>query len=692
MSSEVVTVSPAFRKLAVKAILSITLFIFTYLLLFALSVGLTVLCAWGAFLIISFGVSVLTIGLGLGLLSMGVMITYFLLKFIFASHKVDRSHLVGITREEEPRLFALIEEIVLEVKTDFPKKIYLSADVNAAVFYDSSFWSMFFPVRKNLQIGMGLVNSVTRLELKAILAHEFGHFSQRSMKLGSYVYNVNQVIYNMLYDNESYQQHASSIASASGFIALFVNIAITIVQGIQWILKENYKLINLTYMGLSREMEFHADAVAANVTGSEPLISSLLRMQLSDQALNLVLGFYDHRYQQSVTSDNVYEQQRWMMEYLAADRGLALIEGVPVLTEAHYERYNKSKLVIKDQWASHPGMEDRIAALHKLNIHKAAEKPEPGNIIFQDLKKRQEDFSTRIFSSVNYPAAVVKEDITAFKTAYQQEYPLFILPAIFNGYYDRWNPSVPVAEAPGATVPPEILFGEEMVNLAHSIPILENDKALLHQLTVVEHNIKTFDYDGVRYSMDNIYTLKEQLDATIAATRDQLKTNDAAAYAYFDRLATAAGESEKWIKRYDIYSHTTQQIEERSNCYTALVDAVKFMEESHPITQIELLLPAVKAPEQQFKTQLSAMLEEPVYRAVLLPEQITLFTNYIAQDKIYFHDKKYEETAVDLLYAALRAFPAVLESGVKSAKLQLLSMCAAMMEKKETKFAGTPDH
>ncbi len=134
MASATVTVSPAFRKSAFRAVLSIILFIFTYLLMFALSVGLTVVCCWLAFRLLAFSVSSVTLLVSAGLLCMGAMITYFLLKFIFAKHTVDRSHLVEITREEEPQLFALVEEIVQEVKTDFPKHIYLSADVNAAVF------------------------------------------------------------------------------------------------------------------------------------------------------------------------------------------------------------------------------------------------------------------------------------------------------------------------------------------------------------------------------------------------------------------------------------------------------------------------------------------------------------------------------------------------------------------------------
>jgi len=50
------------------------------------------------------------------------------------------------------------------------------------------------PGRKNLVIGLGLVNRLNLSEFKAVLAHEFGHFSQNSMKLGSYVYTSNRII------------------------------------------------------------------------------------------------------------------------------------------------------------------------------------------------------------------------------------------------------------------------------------------------------------------------------------------------------------------------------------------------------------------------------------------------------------------------------------------------------------------
>ena len=59
--------------------------------------------------------------------------------------------------------------------------------------------SLFIPPRKDLLIGLGLVNVVDLVEFKAVLAHEFGHFAQRSTALGRYLYVANQVMRDVIY-------------------------------------------------------------------------------------------------------------------------------------------------------------------------------------------------------------------------------------------------------------------------------------------------------------------------------------------------------------------------------------------------------------------------------------------------------------------------------------------------------------
>jgi len=238
-----------------------------------------------------------TLLIGGGLIVSGLTILFFLVKFIFTSNKMDRSHLTEIKNIDHPKIFALIEEIVKEVDMSFPKKVYLSNDVNASVFYDSNFWSMFLPIKKNLNIGPGLMNAVTEQEFKAILAHEFGHFSQKSMKVGSYVYQVNQVIYNMLYKNDSFDNIIAKAASLHSIIAICIAGSIWIIKQIQFILQKLYNYININYMSLSREMEFHADEIAANVAGSKYLASALTRLDFSNHALDTSFSFYDQRTQ-----------------------------------------------------------------------------------------------------------------------------------------------------------------------------------------------------------------------------------------------------------------------------------------------------------------------------------------------------------------------------------------------------------
>lgn len=214
-----VEISPEFKRQANKTLLSIVAFGLIYLLLVLFTIALCSAIIFVVYVLISEFPHFILLFLAISLIVSSLFVFVFLIKFIFSFERMNTSHLLEVDKDAEPKLFALIEEIVQEVETQLPKKVYLSSEVNASVFYNSSFWSMFFPVRKNLIIGMGLINSVSYQELKGILAHEFGHFSQRSMRVGSYVYHANHAIYNMLYNNESLNKLSEKWYNTSSYAA-----------------------------------------------------------------------------------------------------------------------------------------------------------------------------------------------------------------------------------------------------------------------------------------------------------------------------------------------------------------------------------------------------------------------------------------------------------------------------------------
>ncbi len=126
------------------------------------------------------------------------LLTLFMIKSLFSVRKSDRIDGIEVTAEAEPKLFDFLYTLADEIGAPRPHRVFITPDVNAAVFYDLSLINMIFPSKKNLIIGLGLVNVLNLGELKAVLAHEFGHFAQGSMMVGRWVYIAQQIIAHMV--------------------------------------------------------------------------------------------------------------------------------------------------------------------------------------------------------------------------------------------------------------------------------------------------------------------------------------------------------------------------------------------------------------------------------------------------------------------------------------------------------------
>src|SRR6185436_16772163 len=98
-----------------------------------------------------------------------------------------------LTAADHPQLFAFLHRLADEARAPRPHRVFAAPGVTAAVYYDFSLVNLLVPSRKNLLIGLGLVNVLTLGELKAVLAHEFGHFAQQSMAVGRWVYIARQI-------------------------------------------------------------------------------------------------------------------------------------------------------------------------------------------------------------------------------------------------------------------------------------------------------------------------------------------------------------------------------------------------------------------------------------------------------------------------------------------------------------------
>ncbi|MCW3168630.1 M48 family metallopeptidase [Chryseobacterium sp. 09-1422] len=678
-----IQISQDFRKKTKAAVSSIVIFVIVYVLIFLFTIALALACFGGGIWLIAAKPMFLTLMLGAGLAGTGIFVFFFVIKFLFKKHLNDRSYLTEITRADEPELFKMIDEIVREAETNFPKKVYLSNDVNASVFYDSSFWSMFFPIQKNLTIGVGLINTTTKQELKAILSHEFGHFSQRSMKVGSYVYNVNQIIFNLVNDDESYRNSVEKFASFSGYFSVFASLAIFITSKIQWVLAKMYSYVNIRHMALSREMEFHADEVAANIAGSISLEESLLRLELANNSYNNVLNFYEARISKNQSSRNIYREQFFVMNFLAEQSELETKYNLPYVKLAESGLFNKSKLNIENQWASHPSTEDRVAKLRQLNIIKDVDS-QPAKNLFKDFERTEEKLTAKLFANVKYEHGRTDLEFETFKTEFETQYQKDSFDKIFNNYYDNKNPDPEAQENSAAKdILFETLFDNEKVELVYTLIALESDKKTIEAIASKEFVLKTFDYDGRKYKAAEAKKLIPEIDQSIMEIKNLIVRNDSDIYNYFLKVAETQNRKQEFVNLYQSFSDYDKVYEEKYKLYIDLVNSTAFMSARTPFEQIRHNFVTLKSLEDQLKQEIRFYLQNPSLISEFSDKDLKDLKDYIEKEHIYFRNEEYFEANLQLLMNAINTLPYLLHRKYFLLKKDVLSLMKDLEENRE---------
>ncbi len=556
----------AFQREVRRTIAALGIFIVGYIVVVILTLALVAVIFYGAAVLLLGPPDVGIIVIGVGMIGVDIMLLLYIFKFLFETSAEDLSDSVEITVEEQPELVAVIQRIAQQTGTVQPKKIYLSHDVNASVFYNSSFWSLFLPVQKNLKIGLGLMNAVNVSELKAIIAHEFGHFSQRSMRLSSFVYYANRIIYNMLYENKEYAKTLAGFARMNLLFNLLARFTFGVVNGIQWLLQRMFQVVNLNYFALSRQMEFHADHVSASLFGTNNIISSLHRVEFADVCLQQALSVYEGVWKDNKKPGNIYPDHRTVIVDVAQKNGYELKEGLPMMDKPF--QYDEQKRInIEEQWASHPSTPDRKAFLDGFKLDGMVEDLSAWTLINKPIKW-QELITGKLYEKVKGNEERLPIDNARFVVLFENQMQPFSLPSVFEGYYDRrFINDFDIEEALRAAKMPTSfvsVFTGPVKNLPRNIRSLEADIALLKNLEKKEITVDSFDFDGVKHKAANASCIREQLEEELGKQRQALCDSDKRLFVFFYQqfLDTAADDKDLYVEAYTSFLRQQKEADE----------------------------------------------------------------------------------------------------------------------------------
>lgn len=259
----------------------------------------------------------------------GVVVFLLLLWILRPDHRFSG---IELTREEAPVLFERLDHVRAELQVPWQMQVRINDEFNAGAAESKGVFG-FLGVQRTLIIGMPMLCAMTKDELLAIIAHEFGHFSRRHGRFGSWLYRAREGW--LMYAAEVSESKSAFNRAAAAFADWFVPIF------------SAYSFV------LSRRQEYEADSDAAKMFGHDNCARALTKMH--------VLG---HAYESGV-SRLVAEWQRnkarapedWFEQLERVFRTWGKRELDAWLEEAMGEPQN---------WIdTHPPLRERLAALGK---------------------------------------------------------------------------------------------------------------------------------------------------------------------------------------------------------------------------------------------------------------------------------------------------------------------------------------
>src|SRR5262245_21021328 len=328
-----------------------------------------------------------------------LFLAVFMLKGVFFVRRGGSESRIEITRDQQPRLFAFLDDLADRAQAPRPHKVFLSPFVNAAVFYDVSPLNLIVPSKKNIEIGLALVNALSLGEFRAVLAHEFGHVTQASMVVGQWASIAEQVAAALVARRDALDRFLDGLSRIDIRIAWIGWLLSLIVWSIRSLVDTAFGLVLRLQRALQREMEFHADLVAVSLTGSDAIVHALLRLQAADDSWSRTVSFLLRRKaEKHVVLDGftLHSLMHERMEDILHDLDFGRVPPIPADRPAEHVVFKAELAQPPQMWSTHPPNHDREANAKRRYIAAAVE---PGSAwaLFDDAIALREDMTRVLF-------------------------------------------------------------------------------------------------------------------------------------------------------------------------------------------------------------------------------------------------------------------------------------------------------
>ncbi len=460
----------------------------------------------------------------------------FMLKALFFIQHRYAIEDIEVTRAEQPRLFEFIDRLADEARAPRAHKVYLSARVNAAVFYDLSLLNLIIPSKKNLEIGLGLINVLSLGELKAVLAHEFGHFAQRSMAVGRWVYISQQIAGHVVARRDALDRMLQQLSRLDLRIAWVGWLLSIIVWSIRSLMDVLFRGVLLAQRALSRQMEFQADLVAVSLTGSDALVHALHKLQAADDAWDKAIGFGNTEAGNKRAVKDLFAVQNRVIERMREVLNQPMYCRAPPMPDSARETHRVFKAELAQpprMWVTHPPSTEREENAKKRYIAADIDQRSAWEL-FRDPQAVREQMSAHMFREATLEATPMEQSFANLDKAYGRAF----LDRAYRGVYLNRSPvryaanvdSLYRAPLAGANLK-DALAKLYPAALAEQVELLNDKQGEKHALEALRDEVAQapggiIRHNGVQLRRKDLPRAIAGLEAELSALRTQVENHD----------------------------------------------------------------------------------------------------------------------------------------------------------------------
>jgi hypothetical protein len=421
------------------------------------------------------------------------------------------------------------------------------------------------------------------------------------------------------------------------------------------------------------------------VSGSDHLITSLRRIEVADACYDRLMQFYNGVIKDSLKADNMYTQHLAVMHRFSAEHDIPVEHGLPQVNASTFAHFNQQRLMVKDQWASHPSTDDREEHLNRLNI-KTPFVHDSAWVVFRNCEDLQREMTEMIYNTVEFQGKAEALDLAAFIERYEKRTEQYSLNKFYQGYYNGRDVTTFDVQAVEARYE-GVEFGEvdniltkEVIALPLKIGSISSDLEGLDVIMKSGGKIKSFDFDGQRFTWDDVGGIIDKTKKELKEHEAALALADEKIFAFALSRAKRNGSEDRFKLDYKKLFSMTAQSDKDLKLYQETTTIMSPIFESQvSIEAAHAIMNQTRLREGDLKLRLGALMVNEAFVIDLSAEQKTAVEKYIASDKPHFDGSNFNQYTMQLLFEALEVLRSTAIERTFSFKKDLLQVQVSLL-------------